>query len=77
MALAGVCGARVDRAAARARLGAHFVEVHPGKLCTRMQLGGALAVSQRILQYATVSVGASLESGSKNAGERIEVGDDR
>ena len=47
------------------------------KLCTRMQRGGALAGSQRVLQDATDSGGAPLLSGRKDAGERIEVGDDR
>ena len=42
-----------------------------------MQRGGALADSQRVLQDATESGGAPLQSGSKDAGERIEVGDDR
>ena len=42
-----------------------------------MQRGGALAGSQRVLQEATVREGASLQSGGRNAGERIEVGDDR
>jgi hypothetical protein len=36
-----------------------------------------LADSQRALQEATVRGGASLQSGGQNAGERIEVGDDR
>ena len=42
-----------------------------------MQRGGALADSQRVLQGATDSGGAPLQSGRKDAGERIEVGDDR
>ena len=47
------------------------------KLCTRMQRGGALADSRRVLQDETDSEGAPLPSGRKDAGERIEVGDDR
>ena len=50
-------------------VGVHFVVVHPGKLCTRMQRGGALAGSQRVLPVATVRVGAPLQSGSQNPGE--------
>ena len=46
------------------------------KLCTRMQRGGALADSQRVLQDVTDSGGAPLQSGRKDAGDRIEVGDD-
>ena len=42
-----------------------------------MQRGGALADSRRVLQDATDSGGAPLPSGRKDAGERIEVGDDR
>ena len=42
-----------------------------------MQRGGALADSQRVLQDATDSGGVPLQSGHKDAGERIEVGDDR
>ena len=42
-----------------------------------MQRGGALADSQRVLQDATDRGGAPLQSGGKDAGERIEVGDDR
>ena len=47
------------------------------KLCTRMQRGGALADSRRVLQDATDSGGAPLPSSRKDVGERIEVGDDR
>ena len=47
------------------------------KLCTRMQRGGALADLQRVLQDATDSWGTPLQSSRKDAGERIEVGDDR
>ena len=42
-----------------------------------MQRGGALADSRRVLQDATNSGGAPLPSGRKDAGERIEVGDDQ
>ena len=42
-----------------------------------MQRGGALADSQRVLQDATDSGGTPLPGGRKDAGERIEVGDDR
>ena len=47
------------------------------KFCTRMQRGGALADLGRVLQDAIDSGGAPLLSGRKDAGERIEVGDDR
>ena len=42
-----------------------------------MQRGGALADSQRVLQDVTDSGGAPRPIGRKDAGERIEVGDDR
>ena len=42
-----------------------------------MQRGGALADLQRVLPDATDSGGAPLQSGRKDPGERIEVGDDR
>ena len=77
------CGARVVQRGVQPARGTtgrrvYFAEAHPGKLCTRIQQGGTLAgLSRERTAEVTVSVGASLQSGNQNAGERIEVGDDR
>ena len=69
------CGQRLTVRRARGMAGSALCTQR--KLCTRMQRGGALADSQRVLQDATDSGGVPLQSGRKDAGERIEVGDDR
>ena len=71
------CGQKLTVQPARGTAGSALRRSAPReKLCTRMQRGGALAGSQRGCKMRPTA-GRALQCGSKDADERIEVGDDR